>query len=293
MKVKAAHRHILNTLGILAMSASYCPAAVLVEVTQSISEIQDSQDTASPASDRYVVATPAPVNATSASLAGAGDSTNGGYYFSGALTGSGRDTGSLLFGGGNAILNSTQDINASVTWTIEATAGETYSFSIQNSNLAGRLQIIDGGTNAESGVSSNFFLPYAPTVQLTQNGLEVARKDLTPRTHTNRDTVTDFLTDAFNYSVTGLTGTNTFTLRYRWLNEINYKEAELAGNRTTNAVLWGQNTDQVSYGVEASRTSDGLDMIGTVTLDAVPEPATFGLLLIALLPLARRRPRSA
>jgi hypothetical protein len=100
-------------------------------------------------------------------------------------------------------------------------------------------------------------------------------------------------------TITGLTGTNTFELRYTGaaFGSADSSAGAFCNDNTANAALWGMDgtlsgyscsalNPNDNYGTTAERDADGFFVPATVTITTVPEPGTLLLLGAGLIGLA-------
>lgn len=217
----------------------------------------------------------ATIGGTSTSVDAVGNSSDLGYRFTG-------------YNAGRGVWNFTQQaesivqsVNITVTWDIYAESWETYSFTL-NPELHAFLNILDDN-NSESGdiaSVSTFSAVLKKNGSTILNSLDLSGASISTVGSSN---VNDTATQVF----TGLTGDNTFSITYTGTVTATWKIAGIQDNRTADAVLWGQNGTMAGdsfpsnfdeYGTSTDRLADGLFVPATVTLDAIPEPAS--LLLI-------------
>jgi uncharacterized repeat protein (TIGR02543 family) len=256
--------------GLIAVLLLGAFGSVLAEVNVSISRgltisDNDSVDTGDAGYDT----TPDVVGVSSASLTSEGQSAELGYRFSGYNAGRG------VWNGVQAVRSITQSIDVYVEWTITATAGEIYSFSL-DPELHGYLNILDDNNSEADDIAeiSNF------NATLTQNGSNIINDQL-GLTGGSRDTVgSSNIDDAASRSFGGLEGVNTFRLQYTGSMLAAWKIAGFQDNRTANAVLWGRDGTMDgdsfaatfdNYATTAVRDADGLFVKGTVAVTSVPD----------------------
>lgn len=188
----------------------------------------------------------------------------------------------------------TQTISLSIEWAIEATEGETYSFTF-DPELHALLNILDDN-NGESGDLASISTLEATLWHNMETVADTLDLSGGSRSTAGSSTVNDTATQTFD----NLTGTNVFRLVYTGSIVASWKIASFADNRTANAVLWGSDgtmdgghySDSFDeYSQEAQRLADGILLNATATnTTPVPEPAAFaGLLGLAALLVTRRR----
>jgi len=207
------------------------------------------------------------IGATSATLSDVGNASgNMGYRFAGQAE-------------SKVSQDIIQTINGTVTWTVTAEDWEEYSILL-TPELHAYLNIEDNGADA-SGDSVSFSTLNAI---LRVNGGSVGDSlDMSGYTKTLAGSYNLDRTDS--QTLSGYTGNNTFSLQYTGT-----LRATSAGglNYTGNVGLWGSDgtlggeigiaTDWDEYSsTTAVATNDGLFVDANVTLDAIPEPATLGL----------------
>jgi len=220
------------------------------------------------------------IGATSSELTSAGTSTSAmGARFYGAN--SGRGVSNLT----QQPRSISQSINVTVTWTIIAEDWEEYSFSL-TPEFHAYLNILDDAAD-ESGDSVSFT---SLNGSLKQNGGTIS--DSLNLSGGSRGTAgSSTLNDTASQTLTGLTGNNTISLQYTGTATATWKIAGARNNRTADAVLWGvdgtMNGDVEfsdsfdNYSSSSARNADGIFVDGTVTLDAIPEPASVAMLGVA------------
>jgi len=221
------------------------------------------------------------IGSLSANLTTVGNSSgNMGYRFIGQS--SAYDTGYM-----------SQSVNVTVTWTVAAEDWEEYSLSL-TPELHAYLNIYDYSTD-ESDDDADFG---SLSSILRVNGLEVS-DTLDGLTGYNKSTDGFYNLERTDSQIlSGYTGNNIFSLQLTGTVFVDAHADSGAGdNPTGNAVLWGQNgtldftqngaqDDFDEYASTSARDADGIFVDGAVTLDAVPEPATVGLLTLSGLLIA-------
>lgn len=218
------------------------------------------------------------IGATSSELTEVGTSTSAqGARFVGANSGRGVNASS------QSLSSISQNIDVSVTWTIVAEDWEEYSISLAP-EFHGYLNIEDGANDEAAGdvASFNSFMTL-----LTVNGSSLV--DTLGLSGGSRNVVgSSNLDDTASQLLSGLSGNNTIVLTYSSLSKAAWNSANFQNNRTADAALWGMDgtmdgdnafTDGFDeYSSSSARDADGLFVDAVVTLDAIPEPATLGLI---------------
>jgi len=229
------------------------------------------------------------IGSASSELTAAGTSTaDVGAKFVGANSARGTITDA------NIVPTITQNIDATVTWTILAEDWERYSFDVTSSFNA--LLNIEDGSNEEPEDNVSFS---ALNATFLLNG-EAYGNDLGLNGGSRSGVGSSTIGDVASAPLINIFGSNTFSLTYTGTASVTWKTGNtIAGNRTADALLWGMDgtmngdaafTDGFdNYASSADRIADGLSVDGVITLDAVPEPATAGLLTISGLLIAAYR----
>ena len=253
--------------------------ALTINISRSISvNDTDSVSTGDAGYDK----TPSVIGSTSVTLDTEGSSAELGYRFTGFNSGRGA------FNLSQQVRSITQNITATVTWTLtEDAPGEIYSFTL-NPELHAYLNILDDreGESGDQAAISNF------SATLKQNNGTISDSlDLTggSRTTVGSSSVND-TNDSQTF--TNLTGDHTFELTYTGNTTAAWKIAGGGDNRTADAVLWGQDgsmdggaefSDSFdNYSNAIARNADGLFVPATVELIVIPELSSLGLVGIAL-----------
>ena len=253
--------------------------ALTINVSRSIS-VNDNDSVST--GDAGYDATPPVIGSTSAILDTEGGSAELGYRFTGFNSGRGVNNIS------QQVRSITQNITATVTWTLtEDAPGEIYSFTL-NPELHAYLNILDdsNGESSDQATISNF------SATLKQNGGTIS--DSLNLSGGSRTTVGSSTVNDTNNSqtFTNLTGDHTFELTYTGSTTAAWKIAGFRDNRTADAVLWGQDgtmngdvefSDSFdNYSNSTARNADGLFVPATVELIVIPELSSLGLVGIAV-----------
>ncbi|MHB1158685.1 MAG: PEP-CTERM sorting domain-containing protein [Phycisphaerales bacterium] len=213
-------------------------------------------------------------------------------------------------GGGGLMLSATcatSDLVARPSTSVTSAAGSTFNFFTQQLTFTGTGVAI-GGTATNSyekvgrfGVMSNSTSAYGALSALYLEMVGNNKVSLKAKTGiasnpgtilVNNIPVTGTITgfeltlDATTYDLTIYTTTGTFD---------SGNNATFAGNHSLTAAGWG-NDGNAGLVLEAQRTSNGAAAvgltgtmtIGQLTVDAIPEPATLGLLTLGGLLIASR-----
>lgn len=187
-------------------------------------------------------------------------------------------------------------LNFTVTWNINADAGETYDFNLNTAFNA--LLVVEDDAGDETNDKSEF---QGLTATVTLNANPVAAGGLNLASGSRTVAGTSLLDRSGNFQFSNLTGSNTIVLNYTGKVETASNDGFLA-NKTANAVLWGKDGQTTSdrygttfddYASAIDRNGDGLTLTGTVEITAVPEPATMapllGLITLSLVCLRRSK----
>jgi hypothetical protein len=227
------------------------------------------------------------IGATSASLSEVGTSATLGYRFTGSVA---------AYSGGS----STQTINVSVTWTIQADDNDVYSIALAP-EFQGYLIIQDGAADEPDDSLSVSTL----NATLRKNGSTLASTGLNLNGGSLSTAGTSNIGELENRTLSNLTGTTTIKLSYTSTISAVSSSGLLNGN-TSVAALWGEDSplrggyyddDFATYPTNAARNADGLSMPATITLTEVlvPEPSTYaalaGLATLGAVCLARKKNR--
>ena len=195
----------------------------------------------------------------------------------------GANSGRGVNAGGREFQSIAQAIDVSVTWTIEAESWEEYSINL-TPEFHGYLNVEDGAGDEPGDMSS--FSSFITL--LTVNGSSLV--DTLDLSGGSRNTAgSSNIDDTASQIISGLSGNNTIVLRYNGTSTARWDTgAGFQNNRTAIATLWGMDgtmngdvsfTDGFdNYGSSSARNADGLFVDAVVTLDAIPEPATLGLI---------------
>jgi hypothetical protein len=263
-------------LGLMLLAVLPLSSSALVINTSSSNSTSDNDSTTNGDAGRGR----STIGSTGATVDTVGNNAELGYRFTGYNAGRGVDNS------GQQAEGIVQDVDVTVTWSIVAESWEEYSFKL-NPEFHAFLNILDEGLFQESGdiVSVSGF-----SAVLKRNGGTVGNTlDLSGGSTGDRNATPLNVDDTASQLFSGLSGNNTFELRYTATITATWKLAGAQDNRTANAVLWGQNGtmggdsfannfDEYSISSE-DPSEDGLFVPATVTLNAVPEPASVLMLL--------------
>ncbi len=176
-----------------------------------------------------------------------------------------RFTGQVAGGNGGDIV---QTINVSVIWTVTAEIWEEYSIGF-TPEFHAYMNIEDGGLFQEDG-DGIWFSTLQATLKV--NGSAVGDSlNMSGGSRTTKGSSTLNRTDS--QTLSGYTGNNTFELIYTGTVTATSK-AGVLGNDTYVYGSWGNAGILSGTFDDYSSSADGMFVDATVTLNAVPEPAS-------------------